>query len=782
MATLTNKNGTAAADIIDLTASGTYHANGGNDTINIKGGSIVVYTDSGNNIVNVTGGSGHTVKVAADVAAGDKINGIETMTVKGADIVDAILGSGKDVIVLSYTNGKKASGALSQIRAGAWGDTFTVNSGTKNYQLYGDAGDDTFNIKGGDNIIFWGGAANDTYNVTGGINLKLRGGDSADVYNISVSGVDMQLGYGNDIVNVTAGNNQKILANLGINTINLKSGSGHVITADIDKALSKKKGFTEAEINAGIGLGYGVDKVYITGTATNVTANLGDGKDIVNAADGTGHKIYTEGWGDTINISGASASSFDSGSGDDTIVVTGGTGNTVAVGDGEDTATISAGSVKLITSSDGSLNLSVENEGEVKKIEIEKGYANITIKNSTATELNTAKEADMVCAVLGGGHDTAYIYSDEAQLVLGAGRDHIEVYGKEAQIYGDHLDLSENSKEPTGTSYDDKIILHEEANYCFVDAGNGANTIGVNSTGNKIFTGSGIDTIEVSEKQGVKLDELKSVSVNNEIHAGDGDDKICVVVGAEYTYWENVYYGAYASVSGGAGNDTITYTKGTMALYNEAKSYAYGGSGDDRFYLDGCGIIANGGNGRDTFYNYAHINKGGNYMIGGAGSDKYYFDFSNGMSIENVYYIDNKSYHTSSDSDILGIIGFTGSLDEISLLGNKKNTSVRQLRIVNKSVTNSSNCHPTLNISISGFDMLSAINLYDNDGQLVRTLGSGTAFEEEWKSRGQFRDVSILECTQASFLNDGYYNSDYSDNIQYFVNDDADLKITGNSF
>lgn len=328
MATYTNKNGTNDNDVLTYNAKNTYHANGGNDTIKINGGSgIVVYTDKGNNTITVTGGSNHTIKVAANNGDSDQITGVEKLIINGANMIEGYLGSGKDEITLLYTDGKKISGALSQIHGGAWTDTFTIGNGAKGYQLYGDAGNDIFNISNGNNIICWGGAANDTFNVAGGTGIKLRGGDSADVYNISVAGVDMQLGYGNDEVNITAGDKQTIKANLGINTINLKAGSGHVITADIDQVASKK---------AGKDVGYGVDKVTIDG-ATKVTANLGDGKDVVEVWSGTDHKIYTEGWSDSLTVhNGVSQSLFDLGAGDDEVVLNGGSKNVYYGGSGKD--------------------------------------------------------------------------------------------------------------------------------------------------------------------------------------------------------------------------------------------------------------------------------------------------------------------------------------------------------------------------------------------------------------------------------------------------------------
>jgi len=594
MANLTNKNGTTAADIIDLTASGTYHANGGNDTINIKGGSIVVYTDSGNNIVNVTGGSGHTVKVAADEAAGDKINGIETLTVNGANIVDAVLGSGKDVIVLSNTNGKK-TGALAAIRAGAWGDTFTVNSGAKNYQLYGDAGDDTFNIKGGDNILFWGGAANDTYNVTGGTNIKLRGGDSADTYNVAVDKVDMQLGYGNDVVNVTAGNNQTIKGNLGINTINLKAGSGHVITADIDQAASKK---------AGKNVGYGVDKVYITGTASNVTANLGDGKDVVEISAGSGHKIYTEGWGDTITVSGGSVDVLDAGAGDDAVNVDGGAVGSVEVGAGSDLISITDGTVKDIS--------------------------------------------------LDSGSNQVYVYGGSAEsITTGADTDKIKVVGGTVDKVNGN-----------GTSLDLRVQDTGEVKTIEITKGDAAITV-TNKMGTELSV-TGTSRVNAQLGNGSDVITLDTYGAN-EVHAGSANDFINATLDTSYIYFRTETKNAYSKLSGGSGNDKFTFSDSRHWTVQKGL-IAFGGSGSDTFDMDCGDVIAYGGNGNDVFYNYMSDRSYNNYMVGGAGNDSYCFDLSTPMIYQhNIFNIDNEMYYKTTDRDRLQIKNFDGSIDDISL-------------------------------------------------------------------------------------------------------------------
>jgi len=462
MANLTNKNGTNDVDVLTLTAKGTYHANGGNDTINIKGGSIVVYTDSGNNIVKITGGSGHTVKVAEKDADSDKINGVEALTVSGADIVDAYLGSGKDTIELSNTNGKKAGGALSKIHGGAWGDTFTVKEGTQGYQLYGDNGDDTFYIEAGSNMIFWGGAANDTFNVTGGINNKIYGGDSNDTFNISTPEQTLILGYGKDTVNVTYGAYQKIVANLGINEINLRAGWYHEVTADIDKVASAK---------AGKDVGYGVDNLYINGAA-GVKAHLGDGKDSVKVYTGSKHQIYTEGWGDTLEVgNGVTESYFDTGAADDTITIIGSQKNTFNAGSGNDTVSVKldssdtkycdiylgTGNDKLTTDAYAGLVYSKISGGAGDdEIWINSWYAKNNViyggsGNDKIGYVNMSTEPNGRSILYGGtGNDVLYSTGSHNLLIGGAGEDGYAIGGYAAT----YVDAKTDS-----TGKEDELIL-----------------------------------------------------------------------------------------------------------------------------------------------------------------------------------------------------------------------------------------------------------------------------------------------------------------------------------
>jgi len=774
MATLTNKNGTNGADIIDLTANGTYHANGGNDTINIKGGSIVVYTDSGNNIVNVTDGSGHTVKVAADEAASNKINGIETLTVNGADIVDAILGSGKDVIVLSNTNGKKANGALSQIRAGVWGDTFTVNNGAKNYQLYGDAGDDTFNITGGDNIIFWGGAANDTYNVTGGTNHKLRGGDSADTYNISVAGVDMQLGYGNDTVNVTAGDSQRIKANLGINTINLKAGNGHVITPDIDQTASKK---------AGKDVGYGVDKVYITGTVNGVTANLGDGKDVVEVSTGMGHLINTEGWGDTITVSGSvEYSYFYAGDGDDTINIQKGDTNYFFGEGGNDIITISGGDYNTVETGDGDNSIYVTGAADSYNIYAEAGDDELVVSaaitnskiNLVAGNNKITLAADNVSNnntfTTGDGNDTVICNGglDGNEYHLGSGKDSLTIAGTaDGTFYtesgSDTITINTTGGPDVYTGYGADTINIVKVKNCYVNAEVGNDKFVITDVKDSVLIGGiGSDTFEgdsisnstiygdlITGTSTVSDDTITIASVSDtKIYAGSGADTITLGVKNKTRS-----YGSNDTIYGEAGKDTIN-------VYHLNNVTTYGGDDDDEIYYVGCKDQKIYGNaGADTIlirvdvYEYQDTSTHSTYLkneepkvSGGAGDDSIYL------------------------TDITQALVFGGSGDDVISVSNNIWSS-QGLAVNSQFYGGLGNDKFTVTLEDSArTDKLCLIGGSGNNTYNVSLLGSGIGYiDASFGKSGSYannRDtlnLSFVSKVKASNIKREYYNYDSQD-------------------
>lgn len=455
MATYTNKNGTNNNDILTYNDKGTYHANKGNDTIKVTGGSVVIFTDGGNNTLTISGGSGHVIKVAATAAESDAITGVEQLTIDKADMVEAILGSGKDVVTLGASNGRKSDGSLAKIYGGAWGDTFNVNAGAQKYQLYGEAGNDEFNVKDGSNMVFWGGAGRDSFLIEGGSRNKYYGGDSEDRFEVYADNQTITLGYGGriseslyDEVVVHKGDNQVIYGNLGINKITLNAGWGHTILADIDKALSKKNGYTDAQIAAGEGLGYGVDMLYINEGVERVKARLGDGADIVELQHTCRNHICTEGWGD---------------------------------------------SVKLM---DSSLNLVYLGDGFDKLELLEKSYFN---ERSSSNYVNA-----------GNGEDTIYAEGGYNIIYGGAGADEIKLYsGNSNRVYGgadgDIIEVFRADRSfVSGDAGDDSITLRGSKG-CLVEGGSGNDKILLTEgcgydrgLGNMVRAGSGNDFISVN--------------------------------------------------------------------------------------------------------------------------------------------------------------------------------------------------------------------------------------------------------------------------------------------
>lgn len=594
MATLINQDGTDKADSLKYDVGGSgivFNTGAGADTVSITGGTILLNNKGGNDVITITGGSGHSF------TSGEG-NFSETLEIKGGNAIEAQLGSGKDTIVIMASDGRKATGGSSSIRGGDWGDTFNTNDGVQNYQLYGDAGDDIFNINGGKNMNFWGGAANDTFVVKGGTNNKLYGGDSADKFEIYVADQNIILGYGNDIVNIYKGDGQQIKGNLGINTVNLMAGSGHSITADIDQAASKK---------AGKDVGYGQDKVYISGTASAVTANLGDGKDVVEVSSGSKHQIFTEGWGDTILISGTTKdSSFDAGDGDDTISVSGGTGNVINAGAGADTIKIAGGTGNSVYCNSG--------------------RNTVEVSNAQIKLLNLGEEENSLVMKAGATIDS---------LELSTAANTIDWYGGA---------INSVSILATNGGYKLNTFNFKGAEDVNLSLARGVYEVNVSDGSNlTVKLADGKDRITISDGYDLNID------------SGSGNDVIEIFGGSKIK----------ATASGSTGNNSvylyggqeIEYTcayKGDEVFISGGQDIMVkGGSNVDRIAISGgVGLEIKGGTGNDVF-----LISGGDqvYISGDAGSDTYRFqDLTAGAS----YTIDETS-HGSKDTEYLDFTDFS---------------------------------------------------------------------------------------------------------------------------
>lgn len=111
MARLTNQNGTDSADELFYYTEGTYHAGGGNDTINIKGG-------TGNDFIKVEKGANNTLYG----------------------------GEGTNVYHVRGGSKKRFVGGDSKPYSG-FGDTFYVYAEAQSYNLlYGNQGEDYYSV------------------------------------------------------------------------------------------------------------------------------------------------------------------------------------------------------------------------------------------------------------------------------------------------------------------------------------------------------------------------------------------------------------------------------------------------------------------------------------------------------------------------------------------------------------------------------------------------------------------------------------------------------------
>ena len=149
-------------------------------------------------------------------------------TVKGTAKTDKFTVNASNVIVVTGKESKTktiAKNGNNRIYGAAGKDTFNIKGGQHNYiygdkgndtitvtgkigtgnNIYGDdakgkvSGNDTFNIKGGKKNHFYGGNGNDTFNITGGNGNTLYGEAGADVFKfgsknwkVTVSGINAE--------------------------------------------------------------------------------------------------------------------------------------------------------------------------------------------------------------------------------------------------------------------------------------------------------------------------------------------------------------------------------------------------------------------------------------------------------------------------------------------------------------------------------------------------------------------------------------------------------------
>jgi predicted extracellular nuclease/uncharacterized protein YjiK len=178
-----------------------------------------------------------------------------------------------------------------------------------------------------------------------------------------------------------------------------------------------------------------------------------------------------------------------------------------------------------------------------------------------------------------------------------------------------------------------------------------------NGESNTLFTGAGSDRIDLRPVS------ANPNSGNNRIDTGSGDDTIFVSQGDR--------------VFGGDGNDTIDARDG------KGGNRMTGGAGDDRFFL-GSGDRALGGDGNDQFF----VSSGGNNLLsGGAGADIFNI-FTAGKTLSAA----NTILDFQVGTDLIGIGGAT--FNDLDRQGNSitiANNLIATLTGVNTSTLTAAN-------------------------------------------------------------------------------------------
>jgi hypothetical protein len=337
VSTVTTLNSGSGADTVNVLAdSGVTNINGqgGNDTINIQttGATTNVNTGAGVNTVNVgsatpgTGGIVDGIQGTLNVTG----NGADTMNVDDTGSTVAKTGTLTSTGLTGLAmgaGGVNYTGLVAlNILLGSYGNTFTIaGTSTAVTHVSSGLGDDTFNVAATTGTLYlYGDGGNNTFNL--GSLAPLTGG--------VVSGIAGAL-Y------ITGGSNQlrlMTLASPGTNTINVDdtgdtANSTGLLTSSTLTGLGLGVGVTFVSINVmNINLGSGSDvfNVQATNARTITNLNTGAGVNTVNVgslAPATGGVLNTiQG---TLNVTGNGSDTLNV---DDTGVTTAMSGTLTATG------------------------------------------------------------------------------------------------------------------------------------------------------------------------------------------------------------------------------------------------------------------------------------------------------------------------------------------------------------------------------------------------------------------------------------------------------------------
>ncbi|SDN44951.1 Ca2+-binding protein, RTX toxin-related [Lutimaribacter pacificus] len=476
------------------------------------------------------------------------------------------------------------------IEAGAGNDTVqagvgddTVDGGTGDDLLYGDLGDDVLvGGEGADTLIGGAGAdvldggAGDDVIAVGGSDMASGGtGDDRFVLDPTETGINVSLdggsdatdGHPDDDANGDAGDilDLRTAANDLALTLGADGESGTVngIDADADTDIS----FAEIE---NVVLGAGDDTVDATVATVGVNVDAGAGDDTL--LGGAGDDTLAGGDGADLIAGGAGDDALDVGANDgvtDMVVL--------ADGDGDDTV---SGFEGPTDNGDGTFA----------------GLDQLDVSDLTDVDGNPVDSNDVVVGDDGNGNAVLSFPNGESITLEG-----IDPAIADDPAYLEALGIPTGSDGTVdGTAgNDDMAPGYTDADGDVIDGADGLDDI--------IEAGNGNDTVNA----GLGDDTVDGGSGNDELSGNAGND---ILAGNE----------GNDTLSGGDGNDSLLGGDGSDELSGDLGADTLdGGAGDDDLVL-GTGDVAYGGTGDDAFYLYDDQGTGGTAtVVGGEGGEDF---------------------------------------------------------------------------------------------------------------------------------------------------------------
>jgi len=494
----------AANQTVNYGAEGladTIDGGGGNDTIHGQFGDDTI--DGGNGADLIYGGSGN------DSIFGGKFNdtifggtGNDTIDVGGG--ADLAYGEAGDDLLIDGT----VAGTAATLYGGDGNDTIQSGTGNASAEYFGDAGDDRFEDRGGNNQTFTGGTGSDTYVALNGIgNDTVIGGEDPG---------DTDL----DVIDLSA------------------LGSGVTVTFTGDEAGTISDGIstlTFSEIEQII-LTDGADAVDATADPNGVLIDAAGGDDTVTGSDGSdsidggdGADTLTGGAGDDLMDGGADADTFiiTDGFGSDTVIG----GDTFTTGINYDTIDLSALSNPVVVTFDGPGSGTITDfvTGEVITFS---GIEQLILTNNNDFVDATLDDGHTYIQTLAGddfvqGSPGDDIYDDEIFGPNGQGNDTFIGSGGNDQLWGgtdeDSLSGGAGSDTLNGQSGDDTLDGGGDADSLFGGIGN-----------DSVTGGDGDDLIQEFSPGGTTVNDGDTVTGTNAnesyVFAGDPGTSATIIL------------------------------------------------------------------------------------------------------------------------------------------------------------------------------------------------------------------------------------------------------------